>query len=290
MCSAVQRKRRRAGRPHAGRRQDRRHVAEPEILQPLTKGRVVAIAGVDQDHPARHHRIGRARANLVQRDLRLGAEIDLLRDLRLGPPRPVRRPRLGQIKPPRDRQARLMGGQRQADRHLAVVLFAQLAAVLARHADRMPSLLGKARVVHDPGLDRAARRQRRQHRGPHRRKKRLRRPRRLTDEVQQRLVLRAHRPRCKTRRHRLHALAPAGKQKPGAIVSERLLSILVPEMPAELVDIAVKASRKRAIAPLKIHRYPHIKRESSFLTQDMLKNTRISATFCDSVKLEHDSN
>ena len=46
-------------------------------------------------------------------------------------------------------------GQRQRYRHLAIVLLAELTAILPRHADRMPSLLGKARVVDDPGRDRA---------------------------------------------------------------------------------------------------------------------------------------
>ena len=47
-----------------------------------------------------------------------------------------------------------MGRHRQADRDLAVVLLAQLAAILPRHADRVAALLGKACVVDDPRLDR----------------------------------------------------------------------------------------------------------------------------------------
>src|SRR3954451_12632482 len=46
--------------------------------------------------------------------------------------------------------------QAGADRNLAVVLLAQLTAVLTRHPDRVTALLRKAGVVDDPGFDRAA--------------------------------------------------------------------------------------------------------------------------------------
>jgi len=41
-------------------------------------------------------------------------------------------------------------GNRQRYRDLAVVLLAELAAILPRNADRMPSLLGQAGIVDDP--------------------------------------------------------------------------------------------------------------------------------------------
>src|SRR5260370_17313720 len=47
-----------------------------------------------------------------------------------------------------------MGRHRQADRDLAIVLFAQLTAILPCHADRVAALLGKPGVVDDPRLDR----------------------------------------------------------------------------------------------------------------------------------------
>jgi len=52
-------------------------------------------------------------------------------------------------------------------------------------------------------------------------------------------------------------------------MSERLLSILVPQMPGKLVQLAVKTSHNPATTPLKIHSYPHIKHELSFLAQHM---------------------
>jgi hypothetical protein len=39
---------------------------------------------------------------------------------------------------------------------LTIVLLAQLAAILPSNADRMPSLLGKARIINDPSFDRPA--------------------------------------------------------------------------------------------------------------------------------------
>ena len=54
-------------------------------------------------------------------------------------------------------------GQRQRHRDLAVVLLAELAAILPRHPDRVLPLLGKAGVVDDPGLDRPVPLDRRQH-------------------------------------------------------------------------------------------------------------------------------
>jgi hypothetical protein len=50
---------------------------------------------------------------------------------------------------------------------LAVVLLAQLTAILPGHPDRMPPLLGKARVIDDPRFDRPAILDRRQHKLAH---------------------------------------------------------------------------------------------------------------------------
>jgi hypothetical protein len=69
--------------------------------------------------------------------------------------------------------------------------------------------------------------------------------------------------------HRLHTIAPARKQKPGVLMSEGLLSILVPQMPGKLAYMGVKTSHNPATTPLKIHSYPHIKHETSFLAQHM---------------------
>src|SRR6185436_13827364 len=46
--------------------------------------------------------------------------------------------------------------QAGADRNLAIVLLAELAAILTRHPDRVTALLRKSGVVDDPGFNRAA--------------------------------------------------------------------------------------------------------------------------------------
>ncbi len=68
----------------------------------------------------------------------------------------IGRPVFRQIEPIGHWQAGGVVGQRQRHRHLAIVLLAELAAILPRHADRVPPLLGKAGIVDDPRLDRPA--------------------------------------------------------------------------------------------------------------------------------------
>ena len=70
-------------------------------------------------------------------------------------------PGLGQIHAIGDRQARAIAGDRKRNGHLAIVLLAELPAVLPRHTDRMFSLFRKPRVIDDPRRDRAVRRHRR---------------------------------------------------------------------------------------------------------------------------------
>ncbi len=76
------------------------------------------------------------------------------------------------------------------------------------------------------GLDRPATSQRRQNRRPDRRQQTLRRPRRLAHEMQQRLVLRGHPARHKTRHYRLHALAIPRQQTTRTVIPERLMAVL----------------------------------------------------------------
>src|SRR6516164_4762060 len=62
-----------------------------------------------------------------------------------------------QIEPIGDRQARMMVGDRQCHRYLAIGLLAELPAVLMMHPDRMRAFLGKPCVVDDPHFDRTRR-------------------------------------------------------------------------------------------------------------------------------------
>ena len=116
-------------------------------------------------------------------------------------------------------------GQRQRNRRLAIVLLAELAAILARHSDRMSSFLGKAGVVDDPSLDRPVRLDGGQRHRPNLGQHRLVRPAALSDKMQKRLVLRRRPLRRRSRRERLHALALAGQQKPSAIITQRLCPV-----------------------------------------------------------------
>jgi hypothetical protein len=111
-------------------------------------------------------------------------------------------------------------GQRHGD--LAVILFAQLAAVLARHADRVGSFLGKAGVVEDPGSDRPMPGQCRQHLLAHCREHSRIIPRGLGDEVMQGLVSCLDMPRIEAGGHRFDALALARQQQASAIAAQRI--------------------------------------------------------------------
>ena len=93
-------------------------------------------------------------ADVIERNLRLGLEGDILGHLGLAATGIVFGPGLRQIQPIRHRQARIMTGKRQRHRDLAIRLLAELTAVLVRNSNRMLPLLGKARVVDDPRLDR----------------------------------------------------------------------------------------------------------------------------------------
>src|SRR5712671_4322623 len=87
-----------------------------------------------------------------------------------------------------------MVGQRQRDRDLAVVLLAELAAILSGYPDRVPPLLGKACVVDDPGLDRPVALDRRQHQFAYLGQHRGVRPRRVPNKMKQGLMLRGDLP------------------------------------------------------------------------------------------------
>lgn len=203
-----------------------------------------------------------------------GRKDDLVRHPGLAPALGIRRPRLRQVEPVRDRQAGLLAGHRQADRHLAIVLLAELTAVLPRHADRMLALLRKPGVIDDPapaggwcsvseggrvrrrdrGLDRP---DRRQHLLAHRGEQRPVRPRRLGDEVMQGLVRRAHLQRVHPSRHRLDALARARQDQPATVGVERLPPVGMPERHRHALDVSreplVQPSRRHERSPRHHH-------------------------------------
>src|SRR3954454_7796715 len=99
--------------------------------------------------------------------------------------------------------------QAGADRHLAVVPRAELTTILTRHPDRVAAFLWKPGVVDDPGFDRTAAFDDRQDQLLDPAEDPLVRPRRIGDEMQQRLVLGRDPGRRCYRRDRLDALALA---------------------------------------------------------------------------------
>ena len=165
-----------------------------------------------------------------------------------------------------DRQARGLARERQAHSHLAVVLLAQLAAVLPRNADRMLALLGKAGVVHDPGLDRPAALQRRQDKVPHLGQNPIVRPWRVRHEVQQRLPGR-NPIRSDSHCQRLYALAVERQQKAVAVALKQLDTIRVPDHLAQRRDIAFQTPL--ALNKILTHPYHQCKIDESELLTDL---------------------
>lgn len=144
----------------------------------------------------RQWRQGAGRSQLAQqrdRDRRLRRKRDLLRHFRLAPPLGVLGPLLRQIQPIPHRQAVAFVGHRDAHGDLAIVLLAQLTAVLPRHAHRVPSLPGKPGFIDQYrfGRPRAC-----DYPLPHiitHSPEQCRvRPRRVSDKMVQTLMLRAH--------------------------------------------------------------------------------------------------
>ena|SRR5271166_3769422 len=104
----------------------------------------------------------------------------------------------------------------------------------------MSSLLGKARVIDDPGLDWPLTLDFRQDLLTHFGQELLVRPRPLPDKMQQRLMLRCRSLRRRHRRHRLHALAITWHYQAHAIVAERSGPVLVADHAHKTLDVARK--------------------------------------------------
>ena len=188
-----------------------------------------------------------------------------------------------------------MMGDRQRDGHLAIVLLAELPAILPRHPDRMGALLGKPCVVDDQGLDRPAPLHRRHDQIAHLRQNPLVRPRRLTDEVQERLMLRRNFSRRGDRRHRLDALALPRHQQPETIVPQRRSAVGVTDDAPQTLDIAAEP-RFTLLARRRIHcrlRCSSHKIALTIATQTPCQNRHTlrpsDSAVSDSVRLERDT-
>ena len=120
--------------PNADRALHAHHIAKPERCDAGAKTRVGPIAGVGEHYALR--RAGGVRAlNLVECDLWLGLKDDFLWNAGFLAARAIVGPRFGQIQSMRNRQAGRIIGDRKRHRDLAIVLLAQLAAILPPHAN-----------------------------------------------------------------------------------------------------------------------------------------------------------
>ena len=188
---------------------------------------VSSIARVSQDD-ARCDAFLLGCLDLIQSDLWFSLENNILRDLRRLAPVLVLGPALGSIQSPRYRHSARSVADRQADGDLTIILLAQLAAVLTRHADGMTPFLRKTRIVNDPGANRPLALNHRKHMIADLAQQRFVRPRRLADKVQQRLMLGRDPRRRGHRRHRFYALALARHQQAQAVVLQGGRPIGVP--------------------------------------------------------------
>ena len=205
-----------AGRPQGGGGLDADGIGKADLGDAVAKVGVVAVACVGQYNfgfdPG-----GAGGAELVQRDLGLGLEDDIIRHACLSSPVRVIGPLMRQIQAIGDGQAGVIIGGRQAHGNLAVVLFAELPAVLPRHADRVPAFLRHAGVVDDQRADRATLLDDGQDARAHRRQHGVVRPIGFCHEVMERLMRRPHPRRLHARGHRLDTFAVAGQQQTRAI-------------------------------------------------------------------------
>ncbi len=119
----------------------------------------------------------------------------------------------------------------------------------------MLTLLGKAGIVDDPGLDRTVPLDLWQHHLAHLGQHLLVRPLSLADKMQQRLMLGRRAMRRRDRRHRLNALTLARHQQAGAIMPQRFLTVLVPNHTRKPLDISHK-SRFTLVSSSVIHLSP----------------------------------
>src|SRR3954468_2350024 len=124
-------------RPNRGVGQDPGDVTEPERGDVGAQLRIATIAGIHEDDAARQAGFG-CRTELIERNLGLGLEGDFLRHAGLLAPGWIISPLLRQVQTVSDRQAGRAIGERERHGHLAIVLLAELAAVLTRYPDRVP--------------------------------------------------------------------------------------------------------------------------------------------------------
>jgi hypothetical protein len=114
----------------------------------------------------------------------------------------------------------MMVRDRQRNGDLAIVLLAELAAILPRHSNRVLAFLRKACVIDDKGFDRAVPFEDWKRQLPNLAQYSRIGPGRVGHEMQKRLMLRRHPRRRRDRGQRLYALAPAAGKKTRAVIAK----------------------------------------------------------------------
>src|SRR5712691_1733391 len=133
---------------------DPHHVGDAPLREGITERRHHTESGI-RNHRGRRQSFLTQGGDLVECYLPLRLEHHLLRNRRLSPPPTIAGPHLRKVQTIGSGNAYRLVGHGDRNCNLAVVLLAEHATVLARHPDRVTSLLRDPRVVHDPGGHRA---------------------------------------------------------------------------------------------------------------------------------------
>jgi hypothetical protein len=156
--------------------------------------------------------------DLVEGNFWLGLKPNRIRHSRLLPPLAVFDPTLRQVKAVGHRHTRLFRAHRKADRYPAVILFANLAAILSGHSYRLTTLLGKSGVIDHPRHHRITAQHGWDHKIQTAIQHRFITPRGVGDHMMQRLVHPTHIVAGEPRGHRFDAFPFAWQQQARAIV------------------------------------------------------------------------
>src|SRR5689334_1011453 len=227
-------------------------ILELQSADFVPEPRLNAVAGVD-DHDTAWQARRAGPFDLLQRDLWFCLEFYVFGYTRFLSPRLIVGPGLRQVQSIRDGQTRVIVGDRQRNCYLAIVLLAELSAILPRDADRVLALLGKTRVVDDPRRNGAVHLNIRDRLCTNALHYGLVRPISLADKMQQRLVL-----CCRSRRRRqccygLDALALRRQQQARAIADHCRNTPSVPQHAGQIGKIGRKAAGATPAAHVVFH-------------------------------------
>jgi hypothetical protein len=174
--------------------------------------RTVPIGCIRQDHSHRDLLFNRL-PHLLQCNRRLGLKLNPFRDACLLAAFGILASHLRQIQPPGDGKTRIPIAHRKTYCCLAVIVFADLTAVLPGNSHRVLSLFGKTGVIHDPRHHRAILLHGWKHLPSYLTQHLFVVPGRVRNQVMQRLVHAANIVRSQTCSHWLNALAISGQQQ-----------------------------------------------------------------------------